>query len=75
MVMDGAVHSNDFAKIIRDGEVIYEGAISSLKRFKDDVKEVTKGNDCGIMIDEFNDYKEYETIETFKKIQKKATFK
>jgi translation initiation factor IF-2 len=75
MVMDGAVHSNDFAKIIRDGEVIYEGAISSLKRFKDDVKEVTKGNDCGIMIDGFNDYKEYDTIETFKKIQKKATFK
>ena len=75
MIIDGAVHKVDFARIIRDGEVIYEGAISSLKRFKDDVKEVTKGNDCGIMIDGFNDYKEYDVIETFKKIQKKATFK
>ena len=75
MIIDGAVHKVDFARIIRDSEVIYEGAISSLKRFKDDVKEVTKGNDCGIMIDGFNDYKEYDVIETFKKIQKKATFK
>ena len=62
-------------KVIRDGVVIYDGKLASLKRFKDDVKEVTKGNDCGIMIDGFNDYKEYDTIETFKKIQKKATFK
>ena len=75
MVMDGAVHSDDYAKIIRDSEVIYEGKISSLKRFKDDVKEVTKGNDCGIMIEGFNDYKEYDVIETYKKEEKKATFK
>jgi translation initiation factor IF-2 len=75
MVMDGAVHSDDFAKVIRDGEVIYTGKISSLKRFKDDVKEVTKGNDCGLMIEGFNDYKEYDTIETFKKTEKKAEFK
>ena len=75
MVMDGAVHNDDYAKIIRDSEVIYEGKISSLKRFKDDVKEVTKGNDCGIMIEGFNDYKEYDVIETFKKTEKKATFK
>jgi translation initiation factor IF-2 len=75
MVMDGAVHSDDFAKIIRDSEIIYEGAISSLKRFKDDVKEVTKGNDCGIMIEGFNDFKEYDVIETFKKTEKKAEFK
>jgi len=75
MVMDGAVHSDDYAKIIRDSEVIYEGKISSLKRFKDDVKEVTKGNDCGIMIEGFNDFKEYDMLETFKKEQKKAVFK
>jgi translation initiation factor IF-2 len=75
MVMDGAVHRDDYAKIIRDSEVIYEGKISSLKRFKDDVKEVTKGNDCGLMIEGFNDFKEYDMIETFKKIQKKAEFK
>jgi translation initiation factor IF-2 len=75
MVMDGAVHSDDFAKVIRDSEVIYTGKISSLKRFKDDVKEVTKGNDCGIMIEGFNDFKEYDMIETFKKTEKKAEFK
>ena len=75
MVMDGAVHSDDFAKIIRDSEVIYTGPLSSLKRFKDDVKEVTKGNDCGIMIEGFNDFKEYDVIETFKKTEKRAEFK
>jgi translation initiation factor IF-2 len=75
MVMDGAVHSDDYARIIRDSEVIYEGAISSLKRFKDDVKEVTKGNDCGLMIEGFNDFKEYDMIETYKKTEKKAEFK
>ena len=75
MVMDGAVHSDDYARIIRSSEVIFEGEISSLKRFKDDVKEVTKGNDCGIMIEGFNDYQPYDVIETFKKVEKKATFK
>jgi len=75
MVMDGAVHNDDYAKVIRDSEVIYEGKISSLKRFKDDVKEVTKGNDCGIMIEGFNDFKEYDMLETFKKVEKKAKFK
>jgi translation initiation factor IF-2 len=75
MVMDGAVHSDDFAKVIRDSEVIYTGKISSLKRFKDDVKEVTKGNDCGLMIEGFNDFKEYDIIETYKKTEKKAEFK
>ena len=74
MVMDGTVHSNDFAKVVRDGEVIYEGKISSLKRFKDDVKEVTKGNDCGLMLEGFNDYKEYDMIETYQKVKKKAVF-
>jgi len=74
MVVDGAVHNTDYAKIIRDGEVIYEGRISSLKRFKDDVKEVTKGNDCGIMLEDFNDYKEFDIIETFQKTKQKAKF-
>jgi len=75
MVMDGTIYSDGFARVIRDSEVIYEGAISSLKRFKDDVKEVTKGNDCGIMIEGFNDFKEYDMLEVFKKTQKKAVFK
>jgi len=75
MVMDGAVHNDDYVKVIRDSEVIYEGKISSLKRFKDDVKEVTKGNDCGIMVEGFNDFKEYDMLETFKKVEKKAKFK
>jgi len=75
MVMDGSVHSDDFARVIRDSEVIFEGPLSSLKRFKDDVKEVTKGNDCGIMIEGFNSFKEYDMLETYKKTQKKAVFK
>ena len=74
MVIDGAVHNDDFARIIRSSEVIFEGRLSSLKRFKDDVKEVTKGNDCGIMVEGFNDYQPYDVIETFKKVEKKATF-
>jgi translation initiation factor IF-2 len=75
MVMDGSVHSDDYVRIIRSSEVIFEGRISSLKRFKDDVKEVTKGNDCGIMIEGFNEYEPYDVFEVFKKVEKKAVFK
>ena len=75
MVMNGVVYSNAYARVIRGEDIIYEGKISSLKRFKDDVKEVTKGNDCGIMIDGFNDYKEYDMLEIYQKSEKKAEFK
>jgi len=74
MVMNGTVYSNAYARVIRGEDVIYDGKISSLKRFKDDVKEVTKGNDCGIMIEGFNDYKEYDILEIYQKTEKKAKF-
>jgi len=75
MVMNGVVYSNAYARVIRGEDVIYDGKISSLKRFKDDVKEVTKGNDCGIMVEGFNDYKEYDILEIYTKTEKKAEFK
>jgi translation initiation factor IF-2 len=74
MVMNGVVYSNAYARVIRGEDTIYDGKISSLKRFKDDVKEVTKGNDCGIMIEGFNDYKEYDILEIYQKSEKKAKF-
>ena len=52
-------------RIVRDGIVIHEGKISSLKRFKDDAKEVTQGYECGIGIENYNDIKEGDVIECF----------
>ena len=59
------------ARIIRDGVVTYTGKISSLKRFKDDAKEVANGYECGIMFDKFNDIKTGDFIETFIQIEEK----
>jgi len=64
-VTDGKVVRGGKARIIRDGVVIYTGEISSLKRFKDDVKEVGNGYECGIMFKNFNDIKVGDFIETF----------
>jgi translation initiation factor IF-2 len=63
MVTDGIIKRDSLVKIIRDGIVIHEGKIASLKRFKDDVKEVKTGFDCGIMIEGFNDIKVEDVIE------------
>jgi translation initiation factor IF-2 len=60
-------------RIIRDGIVIYTGDLGSLKRFKDDVKEVTKGYECGLNIDKFNDIKEGDQIEAFELVEVKQT--
>ena len=73
-VQDGVVHRGDFVRIIRDGVVIYDSKLASLKRFKDDVKEVGKGFECGIMIEGFNDIKVGDILETYQKIEEKATF-
>ncbi len=73
MVTDGKIERNAGARLIRDGVVIYTTKISSLKRFNDDVKEVSKGYDCGIMLENFNDIKEGDVIETFKEVEKEAT--
>lgn len=62
-VTDGVIERNSLVRIIRDGIVIYEGKMASLKRFKDDVKEVKAGYECGISIENYNDIKENDIIE------------
>ncbi|MGQ9811157.1 MAG: translation initiation factor IF-2, partial [bacterium] len=62
-VKQGKVSRDCTVRVIRDGEVIYEGKIGSLKRFKDDVREVTQGYECGISIDGFDEIEEGETLE------------
>jgi translation initiation factor IF-2 len=64
-VTDGKVVRGGLARVIRDGVVIYTGAIKTLKRFKDDVKEVSNGYECGIIFEKNNDIKENDYIETF----------
>ena len=62
-VTDGAIERNSLVRVLRDGIVIFEGKMASLKRFKDDAKEVKQGYECGITIENFNDIKEYDVIE------------
>ncbi|MDE7317672.1 MAG: translation initiation factor IF-2 [Helicobacter sp.] len=69
-VTEGVISRGLKAHIIRDGVVISSGVVSSLKRFKDDVREVAKGFECGIMIDGFNDINEHDVIETYRETQK-----
>ena len=64
-VQDGKVQRNAQVRVVRDGIVIHEGKISSLKRFKDDVKEVAAGYECGIGLENFNDIREGDIIEAF----------
>lgn len=64
-VEDGKINRNNDIRIIRDGVVVLEGKISSLKRFKDDVKEVAAGYECGLTVERFNDIKEGDIIEGF----------
>jgi translation initiation factor IF-2 len=66
-VEEGGIRRNAQAKVIRDGEVVYDGQIASLKRFKDDVKEVAAGFECGIGLDGFEDLEEGDIIEVYKK--------
>ncbi|WP_167629843.1 translation initiation factor IF-2 [Listeria valentina] len=64
-VTDGKITRDSGVRLIRDGIVVFEGKLSSLKRFKDDAKEVAKGYECGITIENFNDIKEDDVIEAF----------
>ena len=57
---------NSDIRVIRDGIVIFESSLASLKRFKDDVKEVATGYECGLSVEKFNDIKEGDIIESFK---------
>jgi len=70
-VVKGKIPRNAIVKLVRNGKIIYEGKISSLKRFKDDIKEAAEGFECGIVLSNHNDIKEGDTIEAFE-IQKIA---
>ena len=65
MMTDGAIKRDYHAKLLRDGEMIFEGNISSLKRVKEDVKEVKKGIECGILLHKFDDYQEGDQIKGY----------
>jgi translation initiation factor IF-2 len=65
MVVEGVIKRNSFARLIRDEVVVYEGKVNSLKRFKDDVKEVATGYECGIGLENFYDIQEGDHLETF----------
>ena len=64
-VLDGRIERNSGVRVIRDNVVIHEGKLASLKRFKDDAKEVTKGFECGVQIENYNDIREDDIIEAF----------
>lgn len=74
-VLDGKVKRSDKARLIRDGIVIFTGEINALKRFKDDVKEVTTNFECGISLTNCNDIKEGDIIETFQEVEVKQKLK
>lgn len=75
MVMDGKITKNSKIRIVREGVVIFEGELLALKRFKDDVKEVAKGYDCGIQIKGFNDIEERDVIEAYHEVAIKKKLK
>ncbi len=73
MVLDGKITRNTKVRIIRNGVVVYTGGLGSLKRFKDDAKEVLKGFECGLNIDNFNDIKEGDLIEGYEQKEVRRT--
>ncbi len=70
-VVDGKIRRNDRIRVIREGVVVYEGNIGSLKRFKDDVREVQTGYECGISVENFNDVKVGDHFETYEVVEEK----
>ncbi|MEB8345784.1 translation initiation factor IF-2 [Flavobacteriaceae bacterium KMM 6898] len=75
MVTSGKIFRNSNIRLIRDGVVIYTGELSSLKRFKDDVKEVAKGYDCGLQVKNYNDIRENDIVEAFQEVAVKKKLK
>ena len=73
MVTSGKIFRNSNVRVVRSEEIIFEGKLLSLKRFKDDVKEVAKGYDCGIQINEFNDLVEGDIIQCYQEVAVKRT--
>jgi translation initiation factor IF-2 len=72
-VVDGKLVRSSLIRVIRNGAIVYEGKISSLKRFKDDVKEVASGFECGLGIENFNDVKVGDIFECFQKEEVQRT--
>lgn len=75
MVTNGKIYRNSGIRLIRDGVVVYTGELASLKRFKDDVKEVSKGYDCGMQIKGYNDINEGDILEAFQEVEVKKKLK
>jgi translation initiation factor IF-2 len=75
MVTDGKIFRNSKIRIIREGVVIFTGELATLKRFKDDVKEVAKGYDCGMQIKNYNDIEQLDIIEAFQEVEVKKKMK
>lgn len=75
MVMSGKIFRDSQIRIIRQGIVVHEGVLSSLKRFKDDVREVAKGYDCGLQLKNYNDIVEGDVIEAYKEVAVKKKLK
>lgn len=69
MVTDGKIFRNSRIRLIREGVVIYTGELTALRRFKDDVKEVSKGYDCGLQIKNYNDIRELDVVEAFQEVE------
>jgi len=68
-VLDGKIIRGCSARITREGTQIFEGALASLKRFKDDVKEVNTGYECGLVFEKFNDIQEYDLVELYMMVE------
>ena len=68
-VKDGTIERGSLVRILRRGEKIYEGKLASLKRFKDDVKEVREGFECGLVFDGFNDFEIEDMVEAYKMVE------
>jgi translation initiation factor IF-2 len=75
MVTNGKIFRSSGIRLIREGVVVYTGELASLKRFKDDVKEVAKGYDCGMQIKNYNDIKEGDVLEAFQEVEIKKKLK
>jgi translation initiation factor IF-2 len=73
MVTEGIVKRNNPIRVLRDNVVIYQGALESLRRFKDDVQEVRQGMECGIGVKDYNDVKVGDQIEVYERVAVKRT--
>jgi translation initiation factor IF-2 len=73
VVLDGAIGRNDKLRLVRDGSVVHTGTMGTLRREKDDAKEVREGFECGVVLKDYSDIQEGDVIETFKLVEVKRT--